>query len=130
MIIRTSRTGRTKFNWAITGSGAAVNIVLNVLLIPSYGMMGAAIATVAAYTWMFLVASWYAQRIYPVPYQWRRIALIAGVSVCLTATGSVLSRSLPLALVLVAAFPFALLPLAFYESVELRTLRRLVPIGR
>jgi O-antigen/teichoic acid export membrane protein len=129
-VTATSRTGRTKFNWAITGSGAAVNIVLNVLLIPSYGMMGAAIATVAAYTWMFLVASWYAQRIYPVPYQWRRIALIAGVSVCLTATGSVLSRSLPLALVLVAAFPFALLPLAFYESVELRTLRRLVPIGR
>jgi O-antigen/teichoic acid export membrane protein len=126
----TSRTGRTAFNWVVTGSGAIVNIVLNVLLIPSHGMMGAAIATAAAYAWMFFAMSWYAQRIYPMPYQWRRIALIAAVSVGLTTGGSALSRSLPLALVLVAAFPFALAPLAFYRSVELRTLRRLVRIGR
>jgi len=129
-VTATSRTGQTKFNWVITGSGAVVNIVLNVLLIPSYGMIGAAIATVAAYMWMFLATCWYAQRIYPVPYEWRRIALIAAVSVGLVVAGSLLPRSLALALVLVAAFPFALAPLAFYRPAELRTLRRLVPIGR
>jgi O-antigen/teichoic acid export membrane protein len=128
-VTATSRTGRTAFNWVVTGSGATVNIVLNMLLIPNHGM-GAAIASAAAYAWMFFAMSWYAQRIYPVPYQWRRIALIATVSVGLTTVGSALPRSLPVALVLVAAFPIALAPLAFYRSVELRTLRRLVRIGR
>jgi O-antigen/teichoic acid export membrane protein len=129
-VTATSRTGRTGFNWLVTGSGAVVNIVLNVLLIPTYGMIGAAIATVAAYGWMFIAMSWYAHRIYPVPYQWRRIALIAAVSVGLTVGGSALPRSLPVALVLVVAFPFALAVFAFYRPAELRTLRRVVLLGR
>ena len=33
----------------ITGFGAIVNIVLNLILIPKMGMMGAAIATLVAY---------------------------------------------------------------------------------
>jgi hypothetical protein len=93
-------------------------------------MIGAAIATVSAFSWMFVVTSWYAQRIYPAPYQWRRIGLIAAVSVALTAGGAALPRSLPIALALVAAYPFALALLAFYRPAELRMLRRLVPIGR
>jgi O-antigen/teichoic acid export membrane protein len=49
------RARRTQFNWIVTGLGAAVNVVLNVLLIPPYGMMGAAIATLAAYAYPFVL---------------------------------------------------------------------------
>jgi O-antigen/teichoic acid export membrane protein len=41
--------------WA-TGTGAAVNIALNLLLIPGYGAMGAAIATAVSYYLMYLFA--------------------------------------------------------------------------
>ena len=51
----------------ITGVAAAVNVALNLTLIPPYGMMGAAIATVAAYTVMFVGMAWWAQRVFPVP---------------------------------------------------------------
>ena len=44
---------RTQFNWVVTGAAAAVNVALNLILIPPYGMMGAAVATVAAYATMF-----------------------------------------------------------------------------
>ena len=47
------RARRTQFNWVITGVAAVVNVALNLTLIPPYGMMGAAVATVAAYTVMF-----------------------------------------------------------------------------
>ena len=47
--IGVGRARRTQFNWVVTGAAAAVNVALNLILIPPYGMMGAAIATVAAY---------------------------------------------------------------------------------
>lgn len=41
--------GYTKISLIRTGVGAVVNIALNIYLIPKYGIMGAAIATLAAY---------------------------------------------------------------------------------
>ena len=40
--IGVGRAKRTQFNWVVTGAAAAVNIGLNLILIPPYGMMGAA----------------------------------------------------------------------------------------
>ena len=57
--IGVGRARRTQFNWVVTGAAAVVNIALNLLLIPPYGMMGAAIATIAAYTTMFAGMAWW-----------------------------------------------------------------------
>ena len=38
-----------------------------------HGMIGSAIAAAAAYSTMFLGMTWYAQRVFPTPYQWRRV---------------------------------------------------------
>ena len=79
--IGVGRARRTQFNWVVTGAAAAVNVALNLALIPPYGMMGAAIATVAAYATMAVGMAWWSQRIYPVPYQWRRVATAAVAAV-------------------------------------------------
>src|SRR5213078_2799650 len=50
MSIGIGRAKRTQFNWVVTGGAAAVNLGLNFALIPPYGMMGAAVATLVAYT--------------------------------------------------------------------------------
>jgi PST family polysaccharide transporter len=42
--------GLTKFSMAMTFGGAVINVALNCLLIPAYGAMGAAVATVIAYS--------------------------------------------------------------------------------
>ena len=63
-------------------------MALNLALIPPYGMIGAAIATVAAYTTMAVGMAWWSQRIYPVPYQWRRVGTAALAAVGLAACGS------------------------------------------
>ena len=52
--IGVGRARRTQFNWVVTGAAAAVNVALNLILIPPYGMMGAAVATIAAYATMFV----------------------------------------------------------------------------
>ena len=120
--IGVGRSRRTQFNWVVTGAAAMVNIVLNLILIPPYGMMGAAIATIAAYTTMFLGMAWWSQRIYPVAYQWRRVGTAAAAGVALVAVGKLAGGGLPVAVVLALAYPVALLPLGFYLPSERRAI--------
>ena len=124
--IGVGRARRTTFNWVVTGAGAVVNLVLNLALIPSYGMMGAAIATVAAYTTMAIAMAWWSQRIYPVPYQWRRVATAALAAVALAALGKALGVGIAAAIGLILAYPLALLVLGFTTGEERRRLTRLV----
>jgi O-antigen/teichoic acid export membrane protein len=126
MSIGVGRARRTQFNWVVTGVAALVNIGLNFALIPPYGMIGAAISTAVAYSVMFVGMTIRAQQVFPVPYQWRRIVLVAGAAVGLTVLGKALHVPLGGAIGLVAVYPLLLLPLGFYLPVELRRLRALV----
>ena len=130
MSIGIGRAKRTQFNWVVTGVAAAVNIGLNFILIPPYGMMGAAVSTLVAYLVMFFGMTIRAQQVFPVPYQWRRIALAAGVAVGLTVLGKSLDVPLAGAVLLSAVYPLALLPFGFYLPVELRRIRALVSPAR
>lgn len=62
----------------ITFIGAGVNVAANFLLIPLWGIMGAAIATLLSYSIMAVVLYFIVQRIYPIEYEFVRIAKIAG----------------------------------------------------
>jgi O-antigen/teichoic acid export membrane protein len=128
--IGVGRARRTQFNWVVTGVAAAVNIVLNLLLIPPYGMMGAAVATIAAYTTMFVGMAWWSQRIYPVPYQWRRVATAAGAGIALVAVGKVTGGGLPVALLLALTYPLALFLLGFYLPAERKAIGARLRLAR
>jgi O-antigen/teichoic acid export membrane protein len=119
------RARQTQFNWIVSGAAAVVNVVLNVILIPPYGMIGAAISTAAAYLALFLGMVLNAHRVYPVGYQWRRVLTLVGVAVGLTLVGSVLDVPLGVAIVLALCYPLALLPLGFYLPAARRRLRGL-----
>jgi O-antigen/teichoic acid export membrane protein len=127
VVIGVGRVRQTQFNWIVTGVGAIVSVGLCAALIPSYGQMGAAVATVAAYCVMFAGMVWNAQRRFPVPYQWRRVFTAVGAAVALTIVGKAIHASLPVAIVLVAVYPLALALLGFYLPAERRVLRRLLP---
>jgi len=59
-----------------TGTGALVSVVVNILLIPSMGIMGAAWATFISYVVMALVLYLVTRRLYPIPYEIGRITKI------------------------------------------------------
>lgn len=124
--IGSGRAKRTQGNWAVAGLGAVVNVVLCFVLIPPYGMVGAAVATLAAYVVLFLGMVVYGGRVFPVAYEWRRVITVVAVAAGLAVLGAWASLPLALALVLAAVFPFAVAPFGFYSQEELRGLRRLV----
>ena len=130
VVIGIGRARRTRSNWPITGAAAALNVGLNLLLIPEFGMIGAAVATIGAYGTLFLAMAWKAQRIYPVPYQWRRVATAFGSAIALTILGRVLDPPLAAAIAIVAVYPLVLLPLGFYLPEERRRIRALAPLAR
>ena len=130
LAIGSGRARRTQLNWVVTGVGAAANVGLNFWLIPRYGMVGASISTAAAYVVLFIGMTVYAQSVYPVPYQWRRLATAVGAAVGLTVLARAPHLGLALSFALILVYPLVLALLGFYLPAERQRLRRLVPLAR
>ena len=84
-------TRRTEYYPVATAISAAVNIGLNVLLIPRYGIMGAAYANGVAYAAQAALAYQFSQRFYPVRYETGRLARVVGAAIAAYVAG----RALP-----------------------------------
>ncbi|MEW6652537.1 MAG: oligosaccharide flippase family protein [Bacteroidota bacterium] len=65
---------KTKYFPIVTGAGAFVNIVVNLLLIPILGIIGAALGTLAAYMVMAYSLYYYSQKFYKIEYELSKIA--------------------------------------------------------
>lgn len=125
--IATGRSRQTQFNWVATTAGAILNFTLNLWLIPAYGMLGAAYATLAGFILILVLRTWNAQLVYPVQYQWRRVTVLVLMAGVLTGIGKAMPHSLVLAFALTAVYPLVLAPLGFYLPAERKRLRRLLP---
>ena len=84
-------TGRTRFYPVTTAIGAAVNIGLNFLLIPRFGIIGAAWANAAAYALQAALALGFSQRFYPVAYESGRLSRAVGAAL----VAYIAARALP-----------------------------------
>ena len=71
-------TKQAKYFPIATTIAAAVSIVGNLIVMPRYGMLGAAYMNAISYTALTIAAGGFAYRVYPVRYEWRRLGLIAG----------------------------------------------------
>ena len=72
---------KTKIMSSVYISGAILNIVLNVLLIPRYGINGAAIATIISYSFMFIVFYFISRKQFSWDFEFLRIFRIIAASI-------------------------------------------------
>jgi O-antigen/teichoic acid export membrane protein len=112
------RAGRRGSNWIVTGAAAAFGIALNFALIPPFGKVGAAASMLLAYFAMFLGITWKAQRVFPVVYQWRRVATLVATATALMIAGKSIDAGLAVVIVLIALYPFVLGVVRFYLPQE------------
>lgn len=130
LVVILGRTGRTEFNFPATAAALVVNVVLNLILVPPLGIVGAGIALVASYLVVLALMYGFTQRLFPVPYEWARLIRVVAVSAILVAAGELLlptdgalgliSRTL-----LWLAYPLALLATGFFSPSERAWLGRL-----
>ncbi len=71
------KTGAKPF---LLGAAAAVNLSLYALLIPRYGMYGAAWATILSFAFFAGLTWWFARRHLNIPYAWGRLAMALGMA--------------------------------------------------
>lgn len=83
--------GRTRVYAAVNVAAGLLNLGLAFALVPSLGIRGAGVATVVSSVFAFVVSMAVSQRLYPVPHDWLRLAVGAGVAtVIVLATRSLL----------------------------------------
>ncbi len=69
-------TKKMKAIFPITAIPAGLNMFLNYIFIPLYGMIGAAYTTLFSY-FLMAILTWYAsQKVYPIQYEWKRAGKI------------------------------------------------------
>ena len=74
LVVILGRTGRTEFNFPATIAALVANVALNLLLVPPLGIVGAGLALVASYLVVLALMYVFTQRLFPVPYEWGRLA--------------------------------------------------------
>ncbi len=125
LVVILGRTGRTEFNLPATLVATLVNVALNLALVPSLGIVGAGLALVASYLVVLVLMYVFTQRLFPVPYEWSRLARIVLVSAALIGIGELLMPSqgaLGLAgrVALTLCYPALLLLSGFFSEGERR----------
>jgi O-antigen/teichoic acid export membrane protein len=69
-------TKKTEYLPIAVGIAAVVNIALNFLTIPIFGIWGAAWATLIAYAVSAGILYYFVRKIYPLKYEWKRVGII------------------------------------------------------
>lgn len=66
-------TNRTRAGATITIVGASITLLLNIWWIPIFSYVGSAWATMICYLSMVIISFIWGQKVYPVPYQWKKL---------------------------------------------------------
>lgn len=130
LVAMAGRANVTVRNFPAALCGLAANVGLLVLLVGPLGIAGAGIALCGAYVVMLVVMYGLTRSLFRVPFEWARLALVAGVAGGLTVAGELLAPTAGLtgflvrALVLAAIAP-ALWAAGFFRVGELAAARGL-----
>lgn len=120
---------RTGWVPVLTGLAAALNVGLNLVFVPRFGIEAAAWNTVAGFAALAAFQGLLAARRHPIAWEYRRWAVLTGVglgayfAVQVSAPGLSVVRFLLSALAIIVVFPMALTAAGFWSSDERRWLR-------
>jgi O-antigen/teichoic acid export membrane protein len=74
---------QTRYGLYISGIGAVLTIVLNLIFIPKYSYLASAWISLIAYTVMMVLSYFWGQRNYPIPYNLKKNFMYLLTSVCI-----------------------------------------------
>lgn len=117
-----------------TGVSASMNIGLNLLTIPRFGIMAAAWNTTIGYVLLTILVFRESNTRYPIPYEYRRLGILLGAACAVFALGWYVDPGNPylglaVRLLLIGLFPGALLLFRFFTPGEISGMQLLLKRG-
>lgn len=106
-----------------------INLILTIILIPLFGIIGAALSTCFAQIILFLFVYNRSQKQYYIPFEIRKVFIMIFVSLVLitvsyTTSNLHLFLRLSIKTIILASFPFILYFLNFFEEIELDRIKK------
>lgn len=123
--------GKTSYIAYITMGAGIINILLNLWLIPLYGIIAAAYTTLFSFVVFYLITKFLADKFFPIPYEGMKILRLFFLGIALYLLAFLIPFenimvTFALKMMLVLSFPFILVPLNFYEKIELEILTKIL----
>jgi O-antigen/teichoic acid export membrane protein len=114
----------TKWIAFIVSFATGLNILLNLLMIPKFGMMGAASVTALSFFCLPLSAYFLSNRLYHISFEFERVVKLIFVALIIYFAGSLIDiesilLSLLLKTILILTYPIILYFFSFYEAKEI-----------
>lgn len=114
--------------------GAVINIGLNFILIPKYGIMGAASSTIITYIIIMIILFIYNTKLMEVNFEWVRISKIILATAIIFFTGFFINIenitiSILFKLFIIMMYPFLLYLLRFYKKSEIDRFKGILSSG-
>ncbi len=130
MVVILGRTGRTEYNLPAAIAALVSNVALNLILVPPLGIVGAGLALVASYLVVIALMYWFTERLFPVPYEWGRLARVLFAAAALVGLGELVMPTsgfggLVGRLFVALLYPLVLLASGFFNAEERGWLGRL-----
>lgn len=130
-------TKKSVYSAIVAITSSLISLAGNYLLIPKMGMLGGAIMLIVSYAIMFGMMFFFSRKIYPVRYDWKRIAILfAAAALCFapgipwylslwgfdmpTGLAFMVNHAMPIKILCAIAFPVAIWNLGFF-SIEEKT---------
>ncbi|RPI77990.1 MAG: hypothetical protein EHM45_07195 [Desulfobacteraceae bacterium] len=122
---------KTQLITVITIISTITNLILNFILIPSYGIMGASISTFISFLIMSILSYLFNQRVYPIHYPWVKIVKnILIFIICLSGSCFItvegLYRGLIKAIIILSIFSVSILLSGYFSRDEINRVTALV----
>lgn len=74
-------SGKTSYALTITLTGLGVNLIINLVFMPTYGYMAAAWGYLFSYLAMVVFSYYLSRKFYPIPYDWKTILMYFGIGI-------------------------------------------------
>ncbi len=117
---------KTKYLFPTSLSGSTTNVVLNFVLIPFFGIMGAAYATTIGYVVLAVSLYVIVQRFYHVEYEFVRIGKLALISIMVFVVLNFTEPSLIVKLGMFISWGIGLFVFGFFTEGELHNIKRII----
>lgn len=121
-------TKNTKHIATITLGAAILNIILNFILVPYFGIMAAALNTLIAFMIFYYVTQLVSDKYFKIPFEDRKLILMISIGIILATAGYFLEDEIIyqfIKLILFCLFPYVLYLFGFYEISEVNALKNI-----